>query len=169
MRRAVDTALAPVQCWCAPGPDHPFFEQLQRDYDVRFLTQSGADLGQRMEHAAVTTLQCSGPLLLIGGDCPVLEGGHLRQALEWLVSGMDGVLGPADDGGYVLLGLNRSSPFLFAGVPWGEAGVLEVTRQRFAALRWRWRELDILWDVDRPQDLERLRSLAPDGGGTRGR
>jgi glycosyltransferase A (GT-A) superfamily protein (DUF2064 family) len=66
------------------------------------------------------------------------------------------VIGPAEDGGYVLIGLERSDPELFRDIPWGEPEVLAETRGRIAALRWRCFELPALWDVDRPEDLERL-------------
>jgi len=67
------------------------------------------------------------------------------------------VLAPAEDGGYPLIGLRRVSPRLFDGIAWGSPQVLAQTRRRLKALRWRWRELRILWDVDRPEDVARLR------------
>ena len=97
----------------------------------------------------------AGSVVLIGGDCPVLNPGHLKQALTWLASGEDAVLGPAEDGGYVLLGLNRVAPALFNTIEWGGEDVLAVTRARLAGLGWKWRELKTLWDLDRPQDLDR--------------
>jgi glycosyltransferase A (GT-A) superfamily protein (DUF2064 family) len=66
------------------------------------------------------------------------------------------VLVPADDGGYVLLGLTRSDKRLFEGIAWGSDTVLADTRARLRALDWRWRELETLWDVDRPEDYQRL-------------
>ncbi|RLA31853.1 MAG: glycosyltransferase, partial [Gammaproteobacteria bacterium] len=66
------------------------------------------------------------------------------------------VLGPAEDGGYVLIGVRRLSPVLFEGVDWGSDRVLRQTRARLTALGWRWHELRMLWDVDRPEDLMRL-------------
>ncbi len=69
----------------------------------------------------------------------------------------DAVIGPAEDGGYVMVGVRRSTPALFDAVEWGSAAVLATTRRRLAALHWRWHELATLWDLDRPQDLERAR------------
>ena len=70
----------------------------------------------------------------------------------------DAVLAPAEDGGYPLIGLARVSSSLFEGVDWSTAAVMTQTRDRLSALGWRWRELRILWDVDRPEDLARLRA-----------
>jgi len=56
-------------------------------------------------------------------------------------------------------GLRRLSPRLFEGIQWGGAQVMAQTRARLAALGWRWRELPEVWDVDRPEDVARLRRL----------
>jgi glycosyltransferase A (GT-A) superfamily protein (DUF2064 family) len=95
--------------------------------------------------------------VLIGSDCPALRPSDLRAALRALRAGADAVLSPAEDGGYPLIGLRRVSRRLFDGVSWGSARVLEQTRRRLARLGWRWTELRTLWDVDRPEDVARLR------------
>ena len=95
-------------------------------------------------------------VILVGADCPLLEARHLASAFDWLQQGEDAVLGPAEDGGYVLLGLRRVNRALFRDIPWGGDQVLALTRQRLAQLGWRWRELEPLWDLDRPADLDRL-------------
>ncbi len=159
LRRVADSGLAPVDCWCAPHSAHPLFQHFSNQYEVSLKIQAGADLGDRMGFAAESTLLQSSPIILIGGDCPVLSEQHIRLALEWLDSGCDAVLGPAEDGGYVLLGLNLWSARLFQEIGWGGADVLQVTRRRLESLEWRWRELETLWDVDRPSDLERLKKL----------
>ena len=71
----------------------------------------------------------------------------------------DAVFIPAEDGGYVLVGLRRPQPRLFAGVEWGSERVMVQTRQRLSELALSWVELPPLWDVDRPADLARLASL----------
>ena len=65
----------------------------------------------------------------------------------------DAVLGPAADGGYVLIGLRRPAPELFAGIPWGTDAVLAGTRAALDRLGWTWAELPTLHDLDRPEDL----------------
>jgi glycosyltransferase A (GT-A) superfamily protein (DUF2064 family) len=121
--------------------------------------QRGADLGERMRLAFLRTLRRSARVLLLGTDCPVLRAADLRRAARWLAGGADAVFAPAEDGGYALIGLRRLSPRLFAGVEWGSARVMAQTRERLAGLGWRWRELPEVWDVDRPEDVARLRGL----------
>jgi SRSO17 transposase len=60
------------------------------------------------------------------------------------------------------LGVKCADPSLFAGVPWGTGRVASLTRERMRALGWRWHELPTLWDLDRPQDLERLQAAIPE-------
>ncbi len=158
--RVTAAALCPVQCWCAPEPPHPFFEHLGARYGVSLYAQTGTDLGERMQRAAQSALEQARSVLLIGGDCPELGERHLRQALAWLSAGEDAVVGPAEDGGYVLLGLKRTDDLLFSAIPWGTEEVLGLTRQRLRVLGWRWRELETLWDLDRPSDLKRWPSAA---------
>jgi glycosyltransferase A (GT-A) superfamily protein (DUF2064 family) len=74
------------------------------------------------------------------------------------------VLYPAEDGGYVLIGLRRAAPEVFADMAWGQAQVMEQTRQRLRTLGWTWSEPATLWDVDRPEDLERLLAAWPEAG-----
>jgi hypothetical protein len=83
---------------------------------------------------------------------------YLARAFALLDGGADAVVGPAEDGGYVLLGLRRMDKRLFEDMAWGTDRVLDQTRERLAVLGWRWQELETLWDVDRPEDLERLMS-----------
>lgn len=126
---------------------------------VRFV-QQGADLGERMLHALDTAL-CKYPYaVVIGTDCPALTVDDLRAARRLLDAGKDAVLSPAEDGGYVLLGVRQAVPELFSGVSWGTDAVLTATRRAMLALGWDWEELPVRWDVDRPADLQRLAALA---------
>ncbi|MDH3320450.1 MAG: glycosyltransferase [Betaproteobacteria bacterium] len=123
--------------------------------------QRGRDLGERMHHALARSLRRSRRVVLIGADAPVLGAGDLRRAARWLAGGAHAVFAPAEDGGYALIALRRVSPRLFAGIDWGGPRVMAQTRARLAALGWRWRELPEVWDVDRPEDVARLRRLRP--------
>lgn len=128
--------------------------------------QRGADLGERMHHAFAVRLRRAARVVLIGSDCPVLRARDLRRAARWLAGGAHAVFAPAEDGGYALIALRRVSPALFAGVDWGGPRVMAQTRERLGALGWRWRELPEVWDVDRPEDVARLRALRrPRGAG----
>jgi hypothetical protein len=121
--------------------------------------QRGADLGARMDHALRRALRRAPRAILMGADAPALRPAHLRRAARWLAGGADAVFAPAADGGYALVALRRAAPRLFEGIAWGGPAVMAQTRARLAALGWRWRELPEVWDVDRPEDLARLREL----------
>lgn len=121
--------------------------------------QRGADLGERMHRALSAALRRHRAAILIGADCPALRPSDLRRAARLLAGSCDVVLVPAEDGGYVLIGAKRISPRLFADIEWGTSSVYPKTVTRLEALGFRWRALRRLWDVDRPEDLERLRSL----------
>ncbi|MFO1305716.1 MAG: TIGR04282 family arsenosugar biosynthesis glycosyltransferase [Burkholderiales bacterium] len=163
--RAVGTALRSdvggVTLWCAPDARHPFFRAMHERLHVECRDQSGADLGERMRRAFEAHCP-QGPLLLIGTDCPALEPSDLRDAGRALREGQDAVVLPAEDGGYVLIGLREPRASLFEGIAWGTDAVMPTTRERLRALAVRWCEPRTLWDVDRPEDLARVRALCPD-------
>lgn len=135
--------------------NHAFFEALLAPAGVPFRLQEGADLGQRMSHAFTDRLLRYCNVLLIGSDCPGIDGDYIAAALKALQT-VPAVLGPARDGGYVLVGLNRPCPGIFEDVPWGTGRVMDVTRQRLIANRMEWLELDTLVDIDRNEDLHYL-------------
>jgi rSAM/selenodomain-associated transferase 1 len=157
VEKTLSTALAAgfkrVDLYCAPGTEGKFFRKMQRRFGVRLLTQGRGNLGDRM-FRALSRHSCA---ILIGSDCPGLRPSDLRAAARALRGGADAVLAPAEDGGYVLIGLRRVSRRLFDGIPWGGPQVLARTRRRLRALHWRCQELRTLWDVDRPEDVARLR------------
>lgn len=158
-RAAVQTAcaaeLGPVTLWCTPDAPHPFFRAVQRATNVHCRVQPCGDLGDRM-HTAFRLHCAHGPLLLIGTDCPALRPTHLRNAARALLDGDDAVFYPAEDGGYVLVGLRRPHAVLFADMTWSTAEVMSNTRERARTLNLRLREFETLWDVDVPADLTRL-------------
>jgi rSAM/selenodomain-associated transferase 1 len=164
LRRAVTTAqaadLGPVTLWCAPDCSHPAFVALAEAVKLPLAAQPAGDLGKRM-HAAV----CGSPAhvagtLVIGTDCPALTPELLRRAAAALHEN-DATLIPAEDGGYVLIGLRTAEPHAFADIVWSTPSVAAQTRQRFAELGWRWHELAPLWDVDDAADFERLQRHDP--------
>lgn len=153
--KALAAELGPVTLWCAPDARQRFFRALQRTTGVACLVQPGGDLGERM-HCAFR-LHCStGPLLLIGTDCPPMTAAHLRAAACALLEGDDAVFVPAEDGGYVLVGLREPQRALFEAMAWSTPSVMEATRARARAAGLALRELPALWDLDLPADLDRL-------------
>jgi len=162
LRQTVATAcaagLGPVTVWCAPDSGHPEFQALADAFPIALATQPPGDLGERMLHAFEHHAGAA-PLLLIGTDCPVLTTSTLKESAGALLPEEDAVFVPAEDGGYVLVGLHRPERCLFDNMSWGGSEVMAQTRARLRASGLRWRELDPLWDVDRPEDLPRLERL----------
>lgn len=165
VRAAQAAALGPVRLWCAPDTRHRSFRALHAHCGAELAAQPPGDLGQRLlaaarHHFAATPSQ---PLLIVGTDCPLLSSRHLQHAAQAL-DRHDVVLIPAEDGGYVLIGLRRLVPGVFSGVPWSTPQVLAHTRERLAAAGARWCELAPLWDVDTLRDWQRLQALTQADG-----
>jgi len=162
--RIVTTALAadvgPVTLWCAPDVDHPEFSACGSRGQVVLRRQAPGDLGARM-HAAVVGSPAPAGVLVVGTDCPVLTPGLLRRAAASLDQD-DATVVPAEDGGYVLIGMRQPARRVFADIDWGSGRVMAQTRERLAEIGWRWSEFPPLWDVDRDEDSRRLRDLFPE-------
>jgi rSAM/selenodomain-associated transferase 1 len=151
---AVSAKIGPVTLWATPDETHPLFGTMRERFGVSLARQPGGDLGARM-HAAVEAAHS--PVLVIGTDCPALNAEHLRQAAKTLPDN-DVVVIPAEDGGYVLIGLRRPQAEVFSDIVWGSATVMDETRRKIRSLDLSCCELPALWDVDTPRDLERLRN-----------
>lgn len=162
LQTAYAAKLGPVTLWAAPDTSHHFFRALSK-HDVTCRAQSEGDLGKRMQHALSSTHPM--PTLLIGSDCAPLQASHLVAAAGVLKAGHDAVFLPAEDGGYVLIGLNAlASSTLFEGIPWGSSEVMCATRLRLAQLGYSWQEPVTLWDIDHPADLKRWQEERPSAG-----
>lgn len=152
----------PLTLWCAPDTRHRLFRMLQTRCGMHCQPQPSGDLGLRMarafEHHFAQTRTHAMPLLLIGTDCPWLSPGQLQRAAAAL-TGHDVVLIPAEDGGYVLIGMRRMVHAVFDGIPWSTPQVMACTRTRLREAGVSWTELPALWDVDEPADWQRLHNL----------
>ena len=117
--------------------------------ELRFplIRQCAGDLGQRMAWAFD-----QGVHILVGTDIPEMTASYVEEAVAALRVA-DLVLGPTEDGGYCLIGMNSPQPELFEGIPWGTNDVLASTLR--AACTLRVELLDAMWDVDDAQDLAR--------------
>ena len=115
-----------------------------------FIAQCDGDLGQRMAWAFE-----EGVDVLVGTDIPDMSASYVEGAFAALRTA-DLVLGPTEDGGYCLIGMNSPRPELFAGIPWGTADVLASTLHAASGLRVEL--LDAMWDVDDARDLVRWRT-----------
>ena len=152
VRTALQANLGPITLWCTPDTSHPEFTACAALGPLTLRPQVVGDLGLRML-ATIDT-----PTLIIGTDCPALTQTHLQQAANALNEN-DAVMIPAEDGGYVLIGLRQPEPAIFTDITWGTAQVLASTRQRLRDIGYSWRELPTLWDVDEPADLTRLHHM----------
>lgn len=115
---------------------------------VVVVDQGEGDLGERLARAAQDL-----PVLLIGADCPDMTPAHLHAAADALATAR-AVIGPAEDGGYWLLGLAAPAN-AFEDIDWGTSQVFAQTVARLDAPV----ILATLADLDRPEDLARWPGL----------
>ncbi|MGO2133653.1 MAG: TIGR04282 family arsenosugar biosynthesis glycosyltransferase [Halomonas sp.] len=157
LRYTLDIALATtapqsIVLWTALDHEHPLFLELAEQHGIRLRAQPSGDLGGRMHHALQAM---KAPGLLIGSDCPALTPSLLKRCQSALTTA-DAVFLPAEDGGYTLVGVRRADRRLFTSIDWGTSQVMAQTRERADEIGWRLACPARLWDVDRPEDLERL-------------
>jgi uncharacterized protein len=125
-------------------------------------SQGPGDLGDRLERIMRRALTQAEIAIAIGADTPGLPEKLLLQARHTLVNA-DAVLGPASDGGFYLAGLKGCPAGLFADLPWSCEETLALTRERLVTHRMDVQLIDPWFDVDRPEDVERLRQLLVQG------
>lgn len=114
--------------------------------------QVSGDLGERLQRAfAQSLISGFGKVVVIGSDCPEVTSDDVRAAWRSL-DHCDVVLGPAQDGGYWLVGLKSSQPALFENMAWSTDTVFEETRNRAKARGLKVATLRVLRDVDTPED-----------------
>jgi rSAM/selenodomain-associated transferase 1 len=128
--------------------------------DYFYMPQRGEDLGDRMEAAFADVF--SGDVekaLLIGSDIPGLTAGIVEEAFASLVSN-DAVIGPADDGGYYLIGFrkNKFLPGIFHDMVWSTSTVFCMTLDRLREASLSLHVLSEMTDIDTVDDLKKLRA-----------
>jgi rSAM/selenodomain-associated transferase 1 len=149
--KGIDRFLA-----CAPSSKHVFFRIMEERHGIHLVDQIGEGLGERMSQAASHAFSKGyHRVLLVGSDLPTLQPGVYAQALD-LLERHDLVLGPAQDGGYYLLGLGRMAPELFVGIPWSTDQVLALTRRKAEQSGLTTALLTPCRDVDTLEDLQAL-------------
>jgi len=127
----------------------------------RFAPQCDGDLGLRLAHVVRTEFQRGARrVFLIGGDCPGITRDYFDEADRHL-NGADVVIGPAADGGYVLLGLKAPHAALFENIAWSTAAVLDQTIAAAKRLSLTVGFLKILEDIDDVASLERNLKFTP--------
>jgi hypothetical protein len=147
--------------WAYWPPDAPFADLVPR---ATVVVQEGADLGARMAGVVTDLLRREArPVVLLGADVPHIDLAVVRAAGAVLGNDAEVVIGPAEDGGYYLLGMRRVIPELFERIGWGGCEVYRETIARCASLEIVPAILPSMFDVDEPADLERLATLLRTG------
>jgi uncharacterized protein len=155
---AFAAGIGPVTLCCDPDATHDTFLKMVTRMKITLRPQPKGDFGTRMLAAAAGT----GSVLVLGTDCPALTDAHLRSAASALRDGNDVVLIPSERGSYVLIGMRKVQPALFANIAWGGSSVLADTRARIVEQRLMLVERPPLWEVDTEIDLARLEREFPD-------
>ena len=127
----------------------------------RYLAQRGGDLGARMQQVFTELWQLGHRnVLLIGSDLPALPLAILDEGFTQLAQAERRVvLGPSQDGGYYLVGMNRLTPEIFANMTWSHERVLADTMARLDGLSVSYSMLPPWFDLDVAEDFQRLRQL----------
>lgn len=161
-----ESAICPIDCWIA-GDENTYIEKIINDdlpnlQALPLYQQRGSDLGERITHAIKASFadschsKTTAGVIVVGTDCPSLGAEYLQTACSKLAQ-YDVVIGPADDGGYVLLGLKIPNAGLFKDIEWGESSVFKATLSRLREFNLSYYELPSLSDIDHPQDLVKLK------------
>ncbi|UCD79597.1 MAG: TIGR04282 family arsenosugar biosynthesis glycosyltransferase, partial [Desulfobacterales bacterium] len=123
-----------------------------------YCPQGQGDIGLRMGRALEDAFEKGFEIaVIIGSDIPDITTDIMLHAFEMLKH-IDLVLGPAGDGGYYLIGVHRKTfrhwnPQLFNDISWGTESVLPQTLTIAERLGLNYSLIDMLNDVDRPEDL----------------
>ncbi len=144
-----------VSIWYAGSDDHEVMRHWLEESNLSFpiIPQSGKDLGERLHHAVFHAFEANAStVLIIGTDTPDISPELLREA-QLALRTKDIVLGPAFDGGYYLLGMNRYSPTLFEDIAWSSSGVAIETIQKAHDAQLSVAMLDPLLDIDTIEDV----------------
>lgn len=136
-------SLKEMRSWL--GSSFIYREQTQGDLGLKM---SNAFMDVFHEHAATRAV-------IVGTDIYHLATDIILEAFDSL-GRHDLVLGPATDGGYYLIGLNKPQPGLFENIAWGSSSVLEKTLNKARRNQIRFYLLRRLHDIDRPEDLKYL-------------
>lgn len=153
-----DFKLCPFELWQSEQSN--YFAQRKLFENIKLQIQEGNNLGERMCNALHSSLKTSDGVIVIGSDCVEYSRAYLVSAIESLMY-HDVVVGPAHDGGYVLIGLSKIRPQIFQGIKWGSADVLEMTYRKLAKYNIAFDTLETLHDVDQPDDLLHLLKIEP--------
>jgi rSAM/selenodomain-associated transferase 1 len=152
----LDPLVQPVCCFAPEGAEASFRNLLPDGFLL--LSQRGDSLASRLTHA-VDDLFSAGfrTVCLIGADSPTVPATVLKEAIRVIGNSEHQiVLGPSQDGGYYLIGLNSRYPELFEGIAWSTNMVVRQTTQRANSVRLSIYSLPTHYDIDNANDLAKL-------------
>lgn len=152
---AITAALGLVELCMTPAPEAPEWHGVSVPPSVEISDQGEGDLGARLARAAQRSIAAGEAVLLIGTDCPELTPDYLRTAAK-VLHRVGAIIHPTTDGGYALLGLTRTDPYLFSDMAWSTDTVAAETLARLKQLGWPVCVAAQLHDIDEPGDLLRL-------------
>ncbi|KAA1193928.1 glycosyltransferase [Pseudohalioglobus sediminis] len=161
-RVLTSAGLGRVELHVAGDLRAPLFGQCRQMGVAALQQQRGGDLGERMYNALEKGLERHARVVLVGSDCPQIDRRYLRDALSALDAAPVS-LGPAQDGGYVLIAVREVHARWFEGISWGGDRVFADTLSRLQETATSWRELPLRQDIDRPQDLALWRQIVGAG------
>ncbi|NQX90035.1 MAG: glycosyltransferase [Halioglobus sp.] len=164
--RLLGSALGDVEVHVAGNLEHALFAECRALGAADIVPQRGDDLGERMHRALRDALLRYRTVILVGSDCPGIDAAYLQRA-AFALQEAPLVVGPATDGGYVMLGARTLVSSLFRAMPWGTDRVYAQTRSALSRAGLRWAELPALADIDRPEDLPVWEALQRDTGAAR--
>jgi rSAM/selenodomain-associated transferase 1 len=119
--------------------------------------QEGENLGERMSNAFQLLFKSGYQrILILGTDCAQLESRHITDAIQKLDE-KDVVIGPAEDGGYYLLGMKKSTTSLFEGIEWSTSQVFSQTIEKLTQAELSYGIIETLSDVDVEEDWEKVK------------
>ena len=148
--------LSLVLCYTPEGEEEAF-ERVEREGSL-MLPQQGEGLSERLSHCFADLFDAGfEAVVVLGANCPTLLLDHLLEAFEQLDGEDKVVAGPTADGGYYLIGMRRPQIELFEGINWSTGRVLAEIQERAQALNLELRRLPEWYDVDTPEEFERLR------------
>jgi uncharacterized protein len=153
LNTVINSGCSEIQLWVSGDMNHQFFTNIKNKQNVTLFEQKGEDLGSRMSHAFNSVLKKHPYAVLIGSDCPSLQCSDLQKGMEYLENGKDVVIGPAEDGGYYLIGLRKNEPEIFSDIEWGEKTVFSETCMIIEDINLDVGLLAKRRDIDRPSDL----------------
>ena len=151
-----DADLGAIELWLDELAPHPVVDDCRRTAGAELRLQCAGDLGIRMETALRDALERADVAVLVGSDCPGLDGDYLRDSVSALKEA-DVVFGPAEDGGFVLVACRRAVSGMFSDVGWGGPAVLQDAKSSVAEAGLSSACIAVRYDIDTPDDLRRWR------------